>query len=82
MSKKLALIEYTERVESAAGRADEDDKKATIEPGTRRYVDAASARVLVDKRKVAKLVVEDDDKADPKAAVAKTGPKPADAGGN
>ncbi|MCV7065605.1 hypothetical protein H7H51_07580 [Mycolicibacterium farcinogenes] len=80
MSKKLVLIEYTENVESAAGRADEDDKKATIEAGTRRYVDPASAKVLVDKRKVAKLVA--DEKDDGKAAAVKAGPKPADAGGN
>ncbi|MCV7205307.1 hypothetical protein H7J71_25205 [Mycolicibacterium peregrinum] len=81
-SKKLVLIEYTERVESSAGRADEDSKKATIEAGTRRYVDAASAKHLVDKRKVAKVVVDDDDKAETKSAAAKAGPKPADASGN
>lgn len=79
MSTKLVLIEYTELVESAAGRADEDEKKSTIDVGTRRKVDAASAKALV-KRGVAKLV--EDEKAEPKAAVAKVGPKPADAGGN
>lgn len=80
MSKKLVLIEYTENVESAAGRADEDEKKTTIEAGARRYVDAASAKVLVDKRKVAKLVDTAEESKAPPAA--KVGAKPADAGGN
>lgn len=75
MSKKLVLVEYVKAVESSAGRADEDAKKAIIEVGTKRYVDAASAKVLVNRGDV-KVV---DEKA---KSPAKAGPKPADAGDN
>lgn len=79
MSSKLVLIEYVDDVESSAGRPDEDDKQMTVEKGTRRLVDAASARSLVE-RKVAKVVTEDDDKAPAPAKAAAV--KPVEGGGS
>lgn len=56
---KMVLIEYVENHEAYAGLEVEDDKAFTIEEGSRRYVDAASAKSLVKKGK-AKLVEVDE----------------------
>ncbi|MBU8819544.1 hypothetical protein KL864_27030 [Mycolicibacterium goodii] len=81
---KLVLIEYTENVESVAGRADEDEKKAAFEPGTRRRVDAASAASLV-KKGVAKRVKDSEPAPAADAASAKpaksTARTPVESGG-
>lgn len=69
MSNKMVLVEYTENHEANAGLVDEDDKAFTIEEGTRRYVDAASAKSLVKKKK-AKIVDEDKGADKPVAAKA------------
>lgn len=74
----MVLIEYTENHDSCAGRSDEDHAKSVISAGTRRRVDAASAKSLVDKKKVAKYVT--DDKSE-KVAKAATSAKPAEGAG-
>jgi hypothetical protein len=56
---KMVLIEYTEDVNSHAGRADEDEKKFTIAKGTKRYVDAVSARKLTEGKGARARLVED-----------------------
>ena len=76
----MVLVEYTEDHEACAGLAEEDDKAFTIEEGTQRYVDAASAKSLVKKGKAKLVEVEDDkpvDKPAEKVAPAKAlPPKP------
>lgn len=78
---KMVLIEYTENHESFAGREDEDEKAFTVEEGTRRYVDAASAKSL-EKQGKAKLVEAVEEKPAEKpaaaAAVKALPPKPAE----
>ena len=60
---KMVLIEYLEDAEANAGLPGEDDKAFTIEAGTQRWVDAGSANSLVNKKGIAKFVVEEDDTA-------------------
>jgi hypothetical protein len=55
---KMVLIEYVEDHDAFAGLESEDEKAFTIEAGTQRRVDAASAASLVKKGK-AKLVEVD-----------------------
>jgi hypothetical protein len=74
---KMVLVEYTEDHEACAGLSDEDDKAFTIEEGTRRYVDAASAKSLVKKKKARIVEADEGEKpADKPAPVKALPPKP------
>lgn len=80
MSGKLVEVEYLSDVTAYAGLKHEEDKQTSIAAGTKRRIDAGSARVLVDK-KVVKLVGDAEAKQAARQAV-KDADQPAAAEGS
>lgn len=75
---KLIKVEYTQDVQAYSGHekdVDGIDTAVTISAGTVRRVDPMTADSLVNKRKVAKLAGDAEQKAEARAAV-KSAPKP------
>lgn len=68
MSGKLVEVEYLKDVTAYAGLQHEEDKQTSIAAGTKRRIDAGSARQLVDKQ-VVKLVGDADEKKAARQAV-------------